>query len=193
MNQPPSPPINSAPNPPEVQQLLSQLNDIESLQQVTWWPLAPGWWILGAVILAAVVGLSYLLVSRHKQKRYRKKALTELAAMQKQEGQAFLNSLSALLKRTAIKAYPHKKSLFIVAHGEEWPHILQRITPKAPLSQEGANALAYGLHQRSVNFDQHELIRFAKYWIAQHPRRFSDKTMPVVENQITKEAKHVSV
>ena len=37
---------------PQTQQLLSQLRDIRGLEDVSWWPLAPGWWILLGLCLA---------------------------------------------------------------------------------------------------------------------------------------------
>ncbi|MGB0719658.1 MAG: DUF4381 domain-containing protein, partial [Bdellovibrionales bacterium] len=39
------------------QQLLSRLRDIRGLEDVSWWPLAPGWWILLGLVLAIVLGL----------------------------------------------------------------------------------------------------------------------------------------
>ena len=40
---------------PEQEAALAQLRDIRLPDPVGWWPPAPGWWIFGGLIVAAVV------------------------------------------------------------------------------------------------------------------------------------------
>lgn len=60
------------------QQLLEQLVDVYQPDAVSWWPLAPGWWlliILGALSLSL---LSFWLIERYRKNYWRKEALAKL-------------------------------------------------------------------------------------------------------------------
>ena len=52
--------------------LLSQLRDIRGLDAISWWPLAPGWWGVAALVPALIAGL-YL---------YRRQRLKKAASWQ---------------------------------------------------------------------------------------------------------------
>ena len=92
---------------------LQQLRDIHLPEPVSWWPPAPGWWILAAL----VVGLSLLLLVQWRKRRhlskYRREALqilTELKAeYQSQENnREYLQKLLGLLRRVVKTAYPER-------------------------------------------------------------------------------------
>lgn len=48
---------------------LAQLRDIHPPLAVSWWPPAPGWWLL-ALIAVALVGAALVLTRRWRQRRY---------------------------------------------------------------------------------------------------------------------------
>lgn len=48
---------------------LAQLNDIEEIQQVSWWPLGWGWWLLMAIVLITVIVLTLYIARRRKDRR----------------------------------------------------------------------------------------------------------------------------
>jgi len=93
---------------PDIQSL--PLRDIHLPESVPWWPLAPGWWILLALLLA-VVGTIYLYKAMRAKRRMLKEAeleITELAEAYQthQDAKHCIESLSALLRRVGIVAFP---------------------------------------------------------------------------------------
>ena len=50
---------------------LEQLRDIHLPQAVHWWPPAPGWWIVAAVVLALMIWLSRYLQARYRRQYFR--------------------------------------------------------------------------------------------------------------------------
>ena len=57
---------------------LQNLNDIVVPGPVAWWPLAPAWYVLAAVLLAVIVMLAVHRWRNWRQNRYRRQSLTEL-------------------------------------------------------------------------------------------------------------------
>lgn len=51
---------------PSSNDLMSQLRDIHTPDPVSWWPLAPGWWILMLLVIGAIVTL-FILFKRSRQ------------------------------------------------------------------------------------------------------------------------------
>ena len=62
----------------EQQDPLAQLRDIHLPDPVGFWPLAPGWWILGLLILILLGVALRFLIKRYRNNRYRKQALSKL-------------------------------------------------------------------------------------------------------------------
>jgi hypothetical protein len=99
-----------------------QLRDIQGLDAISWWPLAPGWWILIGFIflLLVMVGLR-LYRRRAKQKHdWRKMAHTEWLSLRPLQAPARdqITFLSILLRRVAIQRYGRKACAGL--SGEKW-------------------------------------------------------------------------
>ena len=64
-------------------QLLEQLRDVHLPEPVSWWPLAPGYWIVLALVVVVLGMLAYWL--RHQPKRktqhLKQAALREMAQL----------------------------------------------------------------------------------------------------------------
>lgn len=99
---------------------LENLHDIVVPPAVSWWPLAPGWYALAAVV--GILGLWGLLRlwRRRQRNRYRVLALAELASIRAEEPDAEIlgSYLMALLKRTALAAYPRAE--VAATSGKAW-------------------------------------------------------------------------
>jgi len=114
----------STPNP------LAQLRDIHLPQSVSWWPLAPGWWLILAGILVLMIAAWWLM--RHRQQgRWQRDALLQLQQelqqlrldyQQTEDGSAACATLSSLMRRVAIGLFP--ASSIAGTHGEQWLHFL---------------------------------------------------------------------
>lgn len=154
---------------PQVQQLLSQLNGIVTIDTVSWWPLAPAWWVLGISSLVLVVFFIAYLIARYRRNRYRKMALKHLQTLSDIEAPAkYLVEVSSLLKRTAIAAYPQEKYHIISLYGEAWTDWLYQRVVRARLNNETQKALAQGLYKADVEYVKQDLHNFAKIWIKRH-------------------------
>jgi len=118
--------------------LLEQLAPDRAPPPLGWWPLAPGWWGLMALLLLSLV-LAAWLRKRARQpsvKRWQRAALRELAQLQTLSGQAGTDDASIaqgvqqLLRRYAIARYGRDAVAalsgdawidFVVSHGgSDW-------------------------------------------------------------------------
>lgn len=82
------------------------LRDLHLPEPVSWWPPAPGWWVLAALtlVLGAVAAWTW---RRHRRLSTRRAALDTLAAIERayagdRDGHRYAIAVSALLRRTAL-------------------------------------------------------------------------------------------
>ena len=81
---------------------LDRLQDIVEPSAVPWWPPAMGWWILLALLVAALVCWAIKLCQVLKANAYRSRALREI------ESAVTFAEMNAILKRTALAVYPRE-------------------------------------------------------------------------------------
>ena len=82
---------------------LDNLRDIVESPPVSWWPLAPGWWVLLIALAIVTIIAVNRIWNQWKANAYRRSAL---------KGLEMANSLAAIdgiLKRTALAAYPRTR------------------------------------------------------------------------------------
>jgi len=102
-----------------------QLRDIQGLDTIPWWPLAPGWWLLiGIILLFIMVGIILLkrrcrMVKRRGQD-WRVIAKQEWLSLHPSQGspREQLTFLSILLRRVAIQR--HGRETCAGLSGENW-------------------------------------------------------------------------
>ena len=87
--------------------LLEQLRDIRMPEAASWWPPAPGWWIVAALVVAGVFLVIRFLRRRSLEKQYRKEAhqlLDDLYAswQEDRDDRAFASRAHQLLRRIVI-------------------------------------------------------------------------------------------
>ena len=108
-----------------------QLLDIRGLDNIPWWPLATGWWILGGLIILAVLGL--VLVTRYlilyPPGSWRWEARRALVRLKRQQSQLTPKEqaarLSELLRRISIAQFGRPRIASLT--GDEWLQCLQRL------------------------------------------------------------------
>ena len=133
---------------------LQNLNDIVLPATVGWWPLAGGWYVLIGLALIILAWYSYQMLQRWIKNRYRRAALDELRLLANsiqtgsiQTGNiqnagkrdSSLRQLPALLKRTALSAYPRK--LVAPLSGDDWYGFLKSQLKKPAFTDTSANLL----------------------------------------------------
>ena len=105
--------------------LLQQLAPDRAPPPVGWWPLAPGWWALMALLLLALVLAVWLRKrARRPAKRWQRLALRELAQLQTASRQAgrddahLAREVQQLLRRYAIAR--HGRETVAALSGDAW-------------------------------------------------------------------------
>lgn len=146
---------------------LERLHDIvEPLPVSLFWPLATGWWILIALIVATGVWITVKWLKTWRVNAYRRQALLELQQIDD------MNALPLILKRAALAAYPRESVASL--RGAEWITFLNTSTSRALFSKElGEIMLSLGYSRNGLDKSQgKELILAVRKWITFH-RPFS--------------------
>lgn len=123
---------------------LSQLRDIHLPARISWWPPAPGWWLLAAAILLPALAL-YGLHRHRRRNHWRRFALGELARLrelhesQQSTPRALVSELSILLRRVAVSRFPREETAAL--SGEEWLAFLDRSLGENAAFQSDAGRL----------------------------------------------------
>jgi hypothetical protein len=116
--------MTNAPN-----DLLSQLYDIRGLGHISWWPLAPGWWALLALV--SLIGAVVYWRRRAYWRSWKgdaRRALDRLdARLSGENAQEIAGGLSTLLRRIAMQRYSREECAGL--RGEDW---LRWLTQKDP-------------------------------------------------------------
>jgi Domain of unknown function (DUF4381) len=87
-----------------------QLRDIHGLDPISWWPLAPGWWIIITLFLLTTLALTIFFYRRRLRKPptdWRPAALAEWQTLQPGPlpNRQQVEQLGILIKRIAIQRY----------------------------------------------------------------------------------------
>ncbi|MGE0858472.1 MAG: DUF4381 family protein [Gammaproteobacteria bacterium] len=141
-----------------------ELRDIHLPAPVSWWPLAPGWWLLLIAVLLAALGL-VLWRRGAPTRRLRRAALAELAAIEAAyvtagDGHACAAALSRLLHRLAVLArgsgasevdYAALAATLGALRAGPPPAPLERVMTAAPYSPSAARGLAGDDYRAAVS------------------------------------------
>ncbi len=148
---------------------LAQLHPLREPLPISWWPPAPGWWLLAALLLVLLLALAWYLLRRYRARAYRRVALAQLARLQaayRQHGDAqqFIAQTNALLKSVALVSYPRRE--VAASTGADWLAFLNAgLAPDARFPAGFANG-AYLRRGPDIDIDQ--LQRSAASWIKRH-------------------------
>lgn len=148
-------------------QLLDLMHGLVMPGPVAWLPQTPGWWIVVGWLLAVLLLLAWQFARRRQRNRYRRDALTELRsiAAQTELGPAeSAQRIAALLKRTALAAYPRKDVAAL--YGRDWAQFLRESAGNDPQIAEAADLLAAAAYRPDV--DGSALTGPARRWIRLH-------------------------
>lgn len=153
---------------------LSQLRDIHLPAPVSWWPPAPGWWLLAAVALLAALGL-YARHRLRRRNRWRRLALSELARLRQghesQPPAALLGELSVLLRRVAVSRFPRDEVAAL--SGDAWLAFLDRgLDGGATFQPDSWRLLAVSPYMPNADIGSPELLTLfdlAERWLNKLP------------------------
>lgn len=159
------------------EELLAQLADIHLPGAVSYWPPAPGWWVLFVLLLGAgVMGIRYLR-TQTLHKRIKAEALAELERCYEkfanddvpteqlnQRTIAYVNECNSVLRRVAIWHFPIANVASL--GGDAWVDFIRQNGSASALTDELANALSHGRFQTECQVDADQMLQLGREWIA---------------------------
>ena len=162
------------------------LRDIHLPEPVSWWPPAPGWWL----VLALVIGLAALAVWLYRRPRRakapRRLALRELERISRdyavhRDPQRLAVQLSVLLRRTAISLFPRAEAAGLT--GEAWLVYLDGVLRDGRFTQGVGRQLASAPYSPATDVDAEALLSLCRDWIEGLPN-----TRPLLSSSAAPEA-----
>ena len=167
---------------------LAALRDITAPEAISWWPLAPGWWLLILLALAAIALLAQRLWHHYRSNLYKRTALALLGQLSQQFAQqrnapAALADCLEILRRVAR----HRRDLHtaLPLSGGEFITALNRLAalPSSQQLPENTALLQQALYACQTDSDTalanycEQLLAQATRWVAALPR----ERQPVLE------------
>jgi hypothetical protein len=140
---------------------LSKLHDFYYPPSVSWKPQTIGWYVVFALVGFAILWLAYRALRHWQHNRYRRLALKELASTPPE-------LLSALLKRTALAAWPRDTIASLT--GSRWLTFLTETSSLDSFQQQPGNRIEE-LALSTTPFppdDEQRLRDLAAQWIRRH-------------------------
>ena len=148
---------------------LSQLRDIHLPEPVSWWPPAPGWWLLLALTFIAVC-LAYVIYARHRRNHWRGNALAELTRLRDAAPEKMLGELSVLMRRVAISRFPRQEVAALT--GEDWLRFLDHTLGDGMAFQSGiGRVMLSGPYANDALVDTAALLALCEHWIKRLPAK----------------------
>ena len=144
---------------PQVQAQLNQLRDIRLPAPIGWWPIAPGWWALLALVCVLAVCAVVWVWFRRRSACFL--ALRELESINPEREEEFLTQVSSLLRRVARR----RSAGADVLTGEAWSAFLME--GKHGMGRDSATLLAIGPYGPAANqnFEPEALRAETATWI----------------------------
>ena len=155
---------------------LDNLHDIVVPEPTAWWPPAPAWYVLLALVIASAIALAVKAVRNWWENRYREAALAELGQLRESVQHASnpsdaVHSLDRLLKRVALARWPRQEVAPLA--GERWIAFLNRTGHREAFTTKEAESIrnvAYS-RQKSEQLTLKQLEQLyvaAECWIREH-------------------------
>jgi len=146
------------------------LRDIHLPGAIPLWPLAPGWWVLIAVIIGSIVAAWFL----YQRQQYRKLSAIRLA---RQELDKIVSSytinndplelcrqVSILFRRVSISLFPRTEVASLT--GDKWLEFLDNQTSGQPFRNGDGRIIADAPYRNSLSAAEVELmLKHCRDWI----------------------------
>ena len=147
---------------------LSELRDIHLPDPISFWPLAPGWYILFVLCVCTLAALSFFCIRYYRQKCHRRAALKQLQHIITQYQQSLsahdtITALSHLLRQVALTRFPRQDVASL--HGNAWLNFLDKGIGDHAFSNEHGHYLINAAYQATADIDPQPLFVLSKTWI----------------------------
>ncbi len=150
---------------------LAGLRDWHLPDPVSWWPPAPGWWLLGGLALCLLALAVRWWMLRRRRTAAARVALVRLAALgaelnRSRDTRRYAAAVSALLRRLALVRYPRERVAGLT--GSDWLRFLDSTGGGGAFSQGAGRVLAevpYRAPGDSAGLETAGLADLAARWI----------------------------
>lgn len=151
---------------------LADLQPLRPVEALSWWPPAPGWWLLLGLVVAGLAAMAFLLWRRYRRNRYRRMALRQLARItdshaHHKDPARLLGEVNSLLKAVVLHSYPGSEMASVT--GERWLLFLNDGLEQRGSSLRFPDSIgpgAYSATPRVGNID--ELVEASRAWLRLH-------------------------
>lgn len=143
--------------------LLNNLHDIHMPPPVSWWPLAPGWWI-AAGVMVVLGALAWWWM--HRGAPWRKQALRELQQLETlltTEPAAAIAGASVIVRRVSLTV--RDPATVAALTGEAWLGFLDEAAGMQEFTRGAGRALASAPYARTDTVDAATLLQLTQRWV----------------------------
>ena len=156
------------------EELLAQLADIHLPAEVSYWPPAPGWWILAFLFLGGGVYLIHRMVQLRNLRLVCQHALAELDNCYQRFAGAedddpgtlrlrYVNEFNSVIRRVALVHFPQANVAGL--GGDAWVDFIRQKGDSSGLNDEIAAALSFGRFQTQCDVDVDAMNNLGQTWI----------------------------
>ncbi len=143
-----------------------ELRDIHLPMDPSWWPPAPGWWMLAAIVIGLLTGLLLWGHGRLHRRRWRRQIMGELDRIVASEAlrkdpPRLIGELSQLLRRSGRLIDAAAPAL----RGSAWLAFLDANLGGEEFSQGPGKVLLEGPFQRQASVDVDALLALVRRWM----------------------------
>ena len=145
---------------------LAALRDIHAPDAPEFWPPAPGWFVVAALVIAAGVVAAIICMRRWRAGRFRLDALAQLTSLRTRHGAGASDAeiameLSVLMRRVALARHPRAQVAGLT--GERWLAWLESDLPGIGVSAR--IALLDAPYARESRFDVERALTACERWV----------------------------
>ena len=142
------------------------LRDIHLPAPIGWWPVAPGWLVLGGLLLLLLIVIWGL--RRFRQRRYlRRLALRQLEELAELPETELPAALSRFLRQAAISHFPPQDCAGL--NGQAWLEFLDRPFADRPFTAGIGSCLSDAPYRLTIQVDAAALVSLCRRWLKKLP------------------------
>ena len=157
----------------------SEIQDIITPDQVSFWPPQPGWYAVCIVLILVLVFLIIKIIQNKKRNAYRHSAILTIDNIPENTAiEATIMEINTILKACALKAFPRDKIANL--SGKVWIEFLIKSSKNIHFNDIHKKMLSIGPYQKISQTayrpeDVSGFIAISKQWIKTHRKNNSYK------------------
>ncbi|MCX8515012.1 MAG: DUF4381 domain-containing protein [Burkholderiales bacterium] len=142
--------------------LLAQLKDVHLPPPVSMLPLAPGWYILIALVILIFSVVIYFMIKAQYKRKHDLKIYAMFEQINHNAKSNLIEETSILLKRVALKKFPQQSPHLLFE--QEWLKFLDA-TGKTTNFTNGPGKVLLNIYHKPQQNDYKELYKVVKLWL----------------------------